>query len=273
MAKVITFINMKGGVGKTTLAVNVAYTLAKIEKKKVLVIDMDPQMNATQYTLNESQMDEILKDRNKSVYGCLSPEYQSNSVLNGGTVEKIEKWIFNVDNTFDIIPSSLHIMTLNLSASPYKLRQYIQENLDEKYDVIIMDCPPTISEYTKVSLLASDMYLVPMKADPLSVFGLPILENYVKDTIQKDFQHEIEFVGIVLNMVIPGILLYKKNKPIIKKKWKSKLFQNELKQSEEIVKGLDPELSDEKYILNMTDYIIVDEIKNITKQLVQKGRL
>ena len=273
MAKVITFINMKGGVGKTTLAVNVAYTLAKIEKKKVLVIDMDPQMNATQYTLNESQMDEILKDRNKSVYGCLSPEYQSNSVLNGGTVEKIEKWIFNVDDTFDIIPSSLHIMTLNLSASPYKLRQYIQENLDEKYDVIIIDCPPTISEYTKVSLLASDMYLVPMKADPLSVFGLPILENYVKDTIQKDFQHEIEFVGIVLNMVIPGRLLYKKNKPIIKKKWKSKLFQNELKQSDEIVKGLDPELSDEKYILNMTDYIIVDEIKNITKQLVQKGRL
>ena len=184
MAKVITFINMKGGVGKTTLAVNVAYTLAKIEKKKVLVIDMDPQMNATQYTLNESQMDEILKDRNKSVYGCLSPEYQSNSVLNGGTVDKIEKWIFNVDNTFDIIPSSLHIMTLNLSASPYKLRQYIQENLDEKYDVIIIDCPPTISEYTKVSLLASDMYLVPMKADPLSVFGLPILENYVKDTIR-----------------------------------------------------------------------------------------
>ena len=51
MSEVITFINMKGGVGKTTLAVNVAYTLSKIEGKKVLLIDMDPQMNATQYTL------------------------------------------------------------------------------------------------------------------------------------------------------------------------------------------------------------------------------
>lgn len=190
MAKVITFINMKGGVGKTTLAVNVAYTLSKVEGKKVILIDMDPQMNATQYTLTEPQMNEILDDRNKSVYGCLSPDYQTNSVLKGYEQRKEEKWIFNVDNTFDIIPSSLHIMTLNLAAGPYKLRQYIQNELSEKYDIVIIDCPPTISEYTKVSLLASDMYLVPMKAEPLSVFGLPMLENYVKETIQGQFEHE-----------------------------------------------------------------------------------
>ena len=273
MAKVITFINMKGGVGKTTLAVNVAYTLSKVEGKKVILIDLDPQMNATQYTLTEPQMNEILDDRNKSVYGCLSPDYQTNSVLKGYEQRKEEKWIFNVDNTFDIIPSSLHIMTLNLAAGPYKLRQYIQNELSEKYDIVIIDCPPTISEYTKVSLLASDMYLVPMKAEPLSVFGLPMLENYVKETIQGQFEHEIKFVGIVLNMVIPSRLLYKKNKPIIQKKWKLKLFQNELKQCEDIVKGLEPELSSEKYILDMSDLIIVNQIKNITKELVQKGRL
>lgn len=151
MAKIITFINMKGGVGKTTLAVNVAYTLVKSEKKRVLLIDMDPQMNATQYTLSETQMKEILNDKSKSVYGCLSPEYQANAVLRESNPEKEEKWIFNIEDTFDIIPSSLDIMTLNLAASPFKLRQYIQENLFEGYDVIIIDCPPTISEYTKVS--------------------------------------------------------------------------------------------------------------------------
>lgn len=74
-------------------------------------------------------------------------------------------------------------------------------------------------------------------------------------------------------MVIPSRLLYKKNKPIIQKKWKLKLFQNELKQCEDIVKGLDPEFSSEKYILDMSDLIIVNQIKNITKELVQKGRL
>lgn len=273
MANVITFINMKGGVGKTTLAVNVAYTLSKVEEKKVLLIDMDPQMNATQYTLTESQMEDILKDRNRSIYGCLSPDYVSNTVLSESCSKKEEKWIFPVDNVFDIIPSSLDIMTLNLAASPYKLRQYINDNLSNKYDVIIIDCPPTISEYTKISLLASNMFLVPMKADPLSVFGLPMLEKYIEDTIKKEFQHEIDFLGIVLNMVQPNRLLYKKNQPIIQKKWKAKLFQNELKQCEEIVKGLDSELSAEKYILQMNDPVIVSQIKNITKQLVQKGRL
>lgn len=273
MAKVITFINMKGGVGKTTLAVNVAYTLSKVEEKKVLLIDMDPQMNATQYTLSESQVDAILKDRNRSVYGCLSPDYVTNTILSDSCIEKDEKWIFCVDEIFDIIPSSLDIMTLNLAASPYKLRQYIVDKLSDKYDVIIIDCPPTISEYTKISLLASNMFLVPMKADPLSVFGLPMLEKYIEDIIKKEFQHEIDFLGIVLNMVQTNRILYKKNKPIIQKKWKAKLFQNELKQCEEIVKGLDSELSVHKYILDMDDTIIVDQIKNITKQLVQKGRI
>lgn len=273
MAKKIAFINMKGGVGKTTLAVNVAYTLTKEENKRVLIIDMDPQMNATQYTLKQEYVEKILDDRNRSVYGCLSPDYKTNTTLKSYEESDKGNWIFEVEENFDIIPSSLHIMRLNLSNSPFKLRQYIENELDDKYDVIIIDCPPTISDYTKVSLLASDMYLVPMKTDSLSVFGLPMLENYIKDTIIGEFRHTIECVGIVLNMVMTEKLLYKKNKPIINQKWKSKLFQNELKQCEEIVKGLDPELSGQKYILDMDNVQIVNQIKNITRQLVQKGRL
>lgn len=273
MAKKLAFINMKGGVGKTTLAVNVAYTLSKEENKKVLLIDMDPQMNATQYTLKEEYVEQILEDRNKSVYGCLSPDYKTNTTIKNYEESNEGEWIFKVEEGFDIIPSSLDIMKLNLSNSPFKLSQYIKNKVDDKYDVIIIDCPPTISEYTKVSLLAADMYLVPMKADSLSVFGLPMLENYIKETIRGEFQHEIECIGIVLNMVMPNRLLYKKNKPIIQQKWKAKLFQNELKQCEDIVKGLDPELSDKKYIVDMDNSEIVGQIKNITRQVVQKGRL
>ncbi len=72
MGKVVSFINMKGGVGKTALAVNIGYTLSRKFNKKVILIDMDPQMNATQYTLKDDQIEKILRDP-KKVYmvSCL----------------------------------------------------------------------------------------------------------------------------------------------------------------------------------------------------------
>jgi chromosome partitioning atpase len=164
-------------------------------------------------------------------------------------------------------------MNLNLMSNPCKLNQFIKEHLSDKYDVIIIDCPPTISEYTKISLLASDMYLVPIKADPLSMFGLPILNNYVDEIIKKDFGHDIKFLGIVLNMVIPNRLLYKRNKEIIREEWPAKLFLNELRQYEEITKAIENEDPEQRYIINLNNDDIVQQMKNITRQLCQKGEL
>ena len=272
-AKVITFINMKGGVGKTTLAVNVAYTLSKIENKKVLLIDMDPQMNATQYALTPEDVDKIMGDKFCSNYGFLNAEYKINSDLSYLEQRKEEKWIFKSDTSFDIIPSSLDIMNINLASTPLKFKQYIEERISDRYDVIIIDCPPTISEYTKISLLASDMYLVPMKADPLAVFGLPILQSYINETIKGEFGHNIEFLGIVLNMVIPSRVLYKDHKNGLSARWPNKLFQNELKQCEEISKNIENLIPEHRYILNLKDKVVVEQMKNITRQIIQKGRL
>ena len=254
MAKVITFINMKGGVGKTTLAVNCAYTLSKVENKRVLLIDMDPQMNATQYSLTSEQVNKIIENRTLSSYKFLSTEYKVNP-------NEDFDFIFKSANSFDIIPSSLYIMNLNLMTNPCKLNQFIKEHLSDK------------SEYTKISLLASDMYLVPIKADPLSMFGLPILNNYVDEIIKKDFGHDIKFLGIVLNMVIPNRLLYKRNKEIIREEWPAKLFLNELRQYEEITKAIENEDPEQRYIINLNNDDIVQQMKNITRQLCQKGEL
>ena len=132
MAKVISFINMKGGVGKTTLAVNVADILVKDYRKKVLIIDMDPQMNATQYSLPDKQVDSILRDKSKSSYAFLSPEYNTNSVLEEIKPIDLKKFLFKIEGSFDIIPSSLDIMNVNLSAAPFKLNQFMEDNL-KKY--------------------------------------------------------------------------------------------------------------------------------------------
>jgi len=117
------------------------------------------------------------------------------------------------------------------------------------------------------------MYLVPIKADPLSMFGLPILNNYVDEIIKKDFGHDIKFLGIVLNMVIPNRLLYKRNKEIIIEEWPAKLFLNELRQYEEITKAIENEDPEQRYIINLNNDDIVQQMKNITRQLCQKGEL
>lgn len=273
-AKVITFINMKGGVGKTTLAVNIAHALVVEHNKKVLLIDMDPQMNATQYSLNQKQVEEILTDTAMSIHKILSPNYKTNTVISEIEKEDKSEYIIQTEGGFDIIPSSLRIVELHLLVSPFKLAQYIKNQVSDKYDIIIIDCPPTISEYTTVSLLASDMYLVPMKADPLSVFGLPILTNYIDQTIREEFAHTIKFLGIVLNMVMSNKVLYKNHSKQLRTNWKEKVFPAELSQCEEITKAIENDNPKARYILNLDkDLEVKKQIKNITMQLIAKGEL
>ena len=277
MGKVMSFINMKGGVGKTTLAVNVGYTLSRKFSKKVVLIDMDPQMNATQYTLKEDQLEEIMKDPKKSIYGILSEEYNLPSVMqiDGAPTEVINP-IFEISDNFDLIPSHLKIMAINLDESPYRLRQYIEDTLRNKYDIIIIDSTPTISSYTKVSLLASDMYVVPMKTDFLSFFGLPLLESYI-GRIKREFGKDINFLCIIQTMVRQDWKIYRivKEKLEQQPQWRNKLFNIELKYRTIVARALSPEERESKsqYILDLGDRELEEQIVQITEELLRRGRI
>ncbi|CGG48051.1 MULTISPECIES: ParA family protein [Bacillus] len=276
MGKIITFINMKGGVGKTTLAVNVGYTMAKMYKLKVLLIDMDPQMNATQYTLNDEQVRSILTKPTNSIFGILSPQLDLPGVIKGGKEEEPE-FIYPIYENFDIIPSHLQLMSLNLNERPLRLKQFIRERkLNEIYDVIILDCPPTISGYTKLSLLSSDGYIVPMKTDYLSFFGLPLLENYIR-SLKDDFEQDLEFLGITLTMVKSNWNIYEDVKALIKKdvKWKRKLFSSELKARTLIEKALSPEnkKNGKTYIIDLGDEETTKQMIAITQEFMRKARV
>ena len=119
----------------------------------------------------------------KTIYGILSDESQLPSVVSQDQQEipSIEP-VFNISENFDIIPSHLYIMTINLNESPFRLNQYINEHYRDKYDVIILDSPPTISAYTKISLLSSDYYIVPMKPDFLSFIWITSTTKLYKQT-------------------------------------------------------------------------------------------
>ncbi len=277
MGKVVSFINMKGGVGKTTLAVNISYILSKRFNKKAILIDMDPQMNATQYTLKEEQIEEILKEPKKSIYGLLSEEYNLPSVMQtDDTSNDSINPIFEISENFDLIPSHLKIMAINLDESPYRLRQYIDDDLRDKYDMIIIDSPPTISSYTKVSLLASDMYIVPMKTDFLSFFGLPLLESYI-DRIKREFGKNIDFLGIILTMVRSDWRIYRivKEKLECQPQWRNKLFDIELKYRTIVARALSPEERESRsqYILDLGDEELKEQIVQITEEILRRGRV
>jgi chromosome partitioning protein len=263
---------MKGGVGKTTLAVNVGYTLSKLFNKNVLLIDIDPQMNATQYVFNDDQVKDIMNDDRKSIYGILKEKPNLPTVTASSQEDDAVSTIFQIREKFDIIPSHLNVMTVNLNDNPFELLRYIEKNkLKEKYDLIIIDSPPTISPYTKISLLASDAYIVPMKTDSLSLFGLPLLESYIS-RIKEQFDKELEFVGIVLTMVVPEHLVYKSIKPKIKAHWENKLFEQELNQRIEVVTALATE-GTIPYIIELGNDGLKDQMVAITQEIMQRLRI
>lgn len=268
--KILSIINMKGGVGKTTLSVNISYTLAKKYGKKILLIDMDPQMNSSQYCLEPNDIGNILENPRKSVYGIFEPELPSLS--NNQQDKKIETERFKVIDNFDIISSHLHLMIASVNDSPLKLKNYIN-SIQSEYDLIIIDAPPTISGYTKASLLASTHYIVPMRIDFLSLFGLPLLQTYITD-LTEEYASHIDFTGIILTQKhtthtkIYNSLIEKINENSL---WQTKLFQNEMTYKTIIANSITNEKSN-KFILDLGGEVS-NEIDNITIELMRKIRL
>ena len=195
MAIKVALINMKGGVGKSTLAVNIAWQWA--DGAHVLLVDLDPQFNASQYMLGRHKYrTEIYatKATVRDIFEAGKVPLDHNSVI----YNVYKNWYES--SRVDLIPSQFELAYTLRSPSQkeHLLEKFISE-VENRYDLIIFDCPPTESVFTTAAYLASDYVLVPVKPEFLSTIGLPLLHQSMDDFREKYPSRNLQLAGIVFN--------------------------------------------------------------------------
>lgn len=194
---------MKGGVGKTTSVVEVATLLATEHNKRVLVIDLDPQTNATLSFINLSEWERVkdigtIADVLGMHRGLTSRDEQFD--INKAIIENVG----GIEN-LDLIPSHLELTFLDLDLVSMPGREYILKGqlskANKEYDFILIDCPPNLTLAPQNALIVSDYIMVPVVPEVFSAIGLPLLVNRVKTLKSRLMDCHVEFLGVMFTKV------------------------------------------------------------------------
>lgn len=210
MATVISIINLKGGVGKTTITVAMAEFLALQHRLKVLVIDLDPQTNATMALMNEYEWKkrnvrgqtvvQLFRDRLQQYRPVFSAE------------EAIVHRVSNINDGIpglDLLPSSLDLIDLQdnlagitpsgmISARPLTILGETLAETATAYDLVLIDCPPNLGLITQNGLVFSQYFLIPVIPDILSTYGIPQIVSRVRRLVSETGV-ELKPLGVVIN--------------------------------------------------------------------------
>lgn len=268
---VISFMNMKGGVGKTTICVNVAGQLAHMGKK-VLIIDLDPQMNASQYLLSPSSLEGLLQNQ-KTIYSLYKSDVEEdlNDLLGEEYSDEVEHNIIieDVKNGLDLICGDLNMTKVKDDGTNSDiLSNYIENSeLRDIYEFIFIDCPPTQSVYTTSAFKASDFYILVIKPDYISTIGLSLfnkmLSKYNKNRTQ---ENKLKSLGIIANFIQKSNDNYhesKLNEVKDKFKFSHYVFNNNINNTSAIAKA------SEKQMLMHETHGCKSPIKKLTKEFLE----
>lgn len=185
MARIISLANQKGGVGKTTTAINLGASLAALDKK-VLIVDFDPQANATSgLGIDSRKVD-------KTIYDCIINDIEPSSAIIGTEIENLEL----VPSNIDLVGAEIEMLNTEHRESILK---NVLKNIPDRYDFMLVDCSPSLGLLTVNALTASNSVIVPVQCEYFALEGLGKLLNTIK-IIQKNLNRDLIIEGFLLTM-------------------------------------------------------------------------
>ena len=237
MGHIIATANMKGGVGKTTITVNIATCLAKNYGKKVLVLDLDSQISATLSLMSPVEFAKRRKQRKTLRYlldQIINPEPEAKFTIH----DIIQPQVCNLPglnlipgdiDLYDefVVSEMLHNQSVALGEQDFEtiwnrfervLIRDILKPVRDEYDFILLDCAPGYNLMTRSALASSDFYILPARPEPLSVIGIQLLERRIsqlKDSHKQEAKIDIKILGIVFSMSSANILNSKYYKQVM----------------------------------------------------------
>lgn len=265
MAKILSCVNLKGGVGKTAIAVNFA-AYCGMRGKRTLLVDLDPQTNAT--------------------FSCLSVDAWEKHSIDHGTVADLfgmrthttaEGAIRDVNSVIrkdvfvgvDLIPSHLDLFMMDLdlasaTARETKLRRALQPVCDD-YEIIVCDCPPNLTIPTQNALALSSHFAVPISPDFLSGLGVGILLRRVKDFCQ-DLDHKLSLAGIVISRVGRPAIHREETVNALRKRFGEDVLKSEIKERVVVSEAAARNQS----VFSMNDPVAASEFESVSIELLQR---
>lgn len=257
MAKIISFINYKGGVGKTTLAVEIAASLAYHHGQKVLLVDLDPQTNATFYLMKETDWDAWQKSMGS--LKDLFKSYIDGTSFDIKTAIKKDFIIPPRDSRaipLHLLPSHLSLLMVDLELAMHfgakgtKAKGFLKrtfEQIKNEYDFIICDCPPNLNLITQNAIISSNGIVIVAVPEYLSTLGIALIQNAINSTI-RDVNEDLssygakgieapKIIGIIFNRVkyvTHGTTYQEEVMTRIKREYPGKVFQSYISESDKI---------------------------------------